>query len=149
LWEPGSFDACKNAAAPMIVMLGHSELDTEVSDAGMETAESNDCRGVSKKDGDANGVLATMQEGARFSCKDGWKFINPFTQSISRLCRVSQLYLRIKEQEESSKVTEKSRFIQSLVENIMDKLAISEMVLFDEPSNKWRTTGGVADVFKW
>jgi len=62
---------------------------------------------------------------------------------------VSQLYLRIKEQEESSKVTEKSRFIQSLVENIMGKLAISEMVLFDEPSNKWRTTGGVADVFKW
>ena len=60
LWEPGSFDAHKNAAAPMIVMLGHSELDTEVSDAGMETAESDDCRGLSKKDGDANGVLATM-----------------------------------------------------------------------------------------
>ena len=50
----------KNAAAPMIVMLGHSELDTEVSDAGMETAESNDCRGVSKKNRDANSVLATM-----------------------------------------------------------------------------------------
>jgi len=45
----------------------------------METAESNDCRGVSKKDGDANGVLAMMQERARFSCKDGWKFIDPFT----------------------------------------------------------------------
>jgi len=58
LWEPGSFDARKKAAAPMIVMLGHSELDMEVSDAGMETAESNDCRGMSKKDGDANGVLA-------------------------------------------------------------------------------------------
>ena len=43
----------------MIVMLGCSKLDTEVSDAGMETAESDDCRGVSKKDGDANGVLAT------------------------------------------------------------------------------------------
>jgi len=39
-------------------MLGHSELDTEVSDADMETVESNDCRGVSRKDGDANGVLA-------------------------------------------------------------------------------------------
>ena len=73
------FDACKNAAAPMIAMLGHPELDMEVSDAGMETAESNDCRGVSKKNGDANGVLAAMQEGARFSCKDGQKFINLFT----------------------------------------------------------------------
>jgi len=35
------------------------------------------------------------------------------------------------------------------VENIMGKLAISEMVLFDEPSNKQRATGGVADVFRW
>jgi len=77
----------------------------EVSDAGMETAESDDCRGVSKKDGDANGVLAAMQEGARFSCKDGWKFIDPFTQSISGLCWASQLYPRTKEQEESSGVT--------------------------------------------
>ena len=50
---------CKNAAAPMIAILGRSELDTEVSDAGMETAESDDCRGVSKKDRDANGMLAT------------------------------------------------------------------------------------------
>jgi len=79
LWEPGSFDVCKNTAAPMIAMLGRSELDTEVSDAGMKTAESDDCRGVSKRDGDANGVLAMMQEGARFSCKDGQKFIDPFT----------------------------------------------------------------------
>ena len=44
----------------MIVMLGHSELDTEVSDAGIETTESDDCRGLSKKDRDANGVLAAM-----------------------------------------------------------------------------------------
>ena len=58
--EPGSFDACKNAAAPIIAMLGHSELDMEVSDASMETVESDDCRGVSRKNGDANGVLATM-----------------------------------------------------------------------------------------
>ena len=42
----------------MIAMLGCSELDTEVLDAGMETVESNDCRGMSKKDRDANGVLA-------------------------------------------------------------------------------------------
>ena len=60
LWELGSFDACKNAAAPMIAMLGRSELDMEVSDAGIETAESNDCRGMSKKDRDANGVLDVM-----------------------------------------------------------------------------------------
>jgi len=38
LLEPGSFDMCKNAAALMIVMLDYSELDIEVSDAGMETA---------------------------------------------------------------------------------------------------------------
>ena len=44
----------------MIVMLGHLELDTEVSDADMETMESNDCRGVSEKNGDTNGVLAVM-----------------------------------------------------------------------------------------
>ena len=30
----------------------------------------------------------------------------------------------------------------------MGKLAILEIVLFDEPSNKQRTTKGVADVFK-
>jgi len=78
LWEPGSFDTCKNAAAPMIAMLGHLELDAEVSDAGMETTESNDCRRLSKKDEDANGVLAVTREGARFSCKDRQKFINSF-----------------------------------------------------------------------
>ena len=60
LWEPGSFDACKNAAASMIAMLVCPELDTEVLDAGMETVESNDCREMFGKDRDANGVLATM-----------------------------------------------------------------------------------------
>ena len=104
LWEPESFDVRKNAATPIIVMLGCSELDTEVSDTGMETVEFDDCRGESKKDGDANGVLAATQEGVRFSCKNGWKFINLFTQSISGLCQESQLYPRIKEQEESSRV---------------------------------------------
>ena len=89
LWEPRSFDVHKNAATPMITMLDHSELDMEVSDTGMKTAKSDDCREVSKTDGDANGILATMQEGTRFSCKDGWKFINPFTQSISGLCQMS------------------------------------------------------------
>ena len=105
LLEPRSFDACKNAAAPMIAILGRSELDTEVLDAGIETMESDNCRGESKKDRDTNGVLAATQEGARFSCKDGRKFIDLFTQSISGLCQVSQLYPRTKKQEESSGVT--------------------------------------------
>jgi len=91
--------------APMIVMLGCSELDMEVLNTGMETVESNDCRRISRKNRDANGILAVMQEGARFSCKDGWKFIDLFTQSISRLCQASQLYPRTKEQKESSGVT--------------------------------------------
>ena len=59
-WKPRSFDAYKNAAALMIMILGHSELDTEVSDTGMETVESDDYREVSRKDGDANGMLAVM-----------------------------------------------------------------------------------------
>ena len=50
MWEPGSFDVHKNAAALMIVILGHLELNTEVSDISMETAESNDCRGISIND---------------------------------------------------------------------------------------------------
>jgi len=63
----------------MIAMLDRLELDTEVSDVGMETAESDDCRGIFRRDGDANGVLATIWEEARFSCKDRWKFIDLFT----------------------------------------------------------------------
>jgi len=35
------------------------------------------------------------------------------------------------------------------VEKIVGKLAILKIVLFDEPSNKWRATGEVADVFRW
>jgi len=35
------------------------------------------------------------------------------------------------------------------VEKIIGKLAISEMVLFDELSNKRKATGGVVDVFRW
>ena len=77
--ESRSFDVCKNTAVLMIAMLGRSELDTEVLDTGMETTESNDCRGLFKRDRDANGVLVMMQEGARFSYKDEWKFINLFT----------------------------------------------------------------------
>jgi len=70
LLEPRSFDACKNTTAPMIAMLGHSEIDMEISDAGMETTDSDDCREMSRDNGDANGVLAVTQERARFSYKD-------------------------------------------------------------------------------
>ena len=77
--EPRSFDVHKNTAALIIVMLGYSELDMEVSDTGMETMETNNCRGMSRDDRDANNVLAMMQERARFSYKDVQKFINPFT----------------------------------------------------------------------
>jgi len=55
----------------MIVMLGHLKLDIEISDVSMETVETDNCRGMSKKDRDVNGMLDTMWEGARFSCKDG------------------------------------------------------------------------------
>jgi len=34
------------------------------------------------------------------------------------------------------------------VGKIIGKLAISKIVLFDEPSNKWRVTGEVAEIFK-
>jgi len=39
--------------------------------------------------------------------------------------------------------------MQLLVEKIMGRLAISEIVLFDEPSNKQRITRRVVDVFRW
>ena len=70
-------------------MLGCLELNMEVSDVGMETIESNDCKEMSRKNRDTNGVLAVTWEEVRFSCKDEWKFINLFTQSISELCWVS------------------------------------------------------------
>jgi len=44
----------------MIVMLGCLEIDTEVSDAGMETVKSDGCREMSEADGDTNSMLATM-----------------------------------------------------------------------------------------
>ena len=41
------------------------------------------------------------------------------------------------------------RFIQSLIRKIIGKLAILEMMLFDEPLNKQRATSRIVDVFKW
>ena len=68
LLEPRIFDIYKNTTAPMIAILDCSEIDIEVSD--MKTMETNDCIEVSEDDRDANGMLAVMWEGARFSCKD-------------------------------------------------------------------------------
>ena len=81
----------------MIVILDHLEIDIEISGADMKTIKSNDCREISGDEKDTNGVLAIIQEKARFSCKDGQKFIDPFTQSISGLCQISELYSRTKE----------------------------------------------------
>ena len=67
-------------------MLGCSEVNTEVLDTDIETMESNNYRKMLRGDRDANGILAVMQEGVRFSCKDEQKFIDLFTQSISGLC---------------------------------------------------------------
>ena len=44
----------------MIAILSHLELNIEISDAGMETAESNNCREMSRNDGDANNVLVII-----------------------------------------------------------------------------------------
>ena len=81
-----SFDAHKNAAAPMRAIFDCLEIDIEFSDAGIETMESDDCREVLRGNRDTNGMLAVIYEGARFSCKDGEKFIHLFVQSISGLC---------------------------------------------------------------
>ena len=42
--ESGSFDAHKNTTVPIIAMLDYLKIDIEISDTGMETTESNDCR---------------------------------------------------------------------------------------------------------
>jgi len=60
LLEPESFDVCKNATASIIVMLGYSEVNTEVLDAGMETIESDDCREMSRDNRDTNSMLTIM-----------------------------------------------------------------------------------------
>ena len=70
LLKPRSFDVHKNAIAPIIAMLGCLELDMEALDTSMETVKSSDCRKMSKNNGNANGMLATIQEEARFSYKD-------------------------------------------------------------------------------
>ena len=47
-------------------MLDHSELDTEVSDVGMETVKSDSCGGMLEASRDTNSMLATIWERVRF-----------------------------------------------------------------------------------
>jgi len=49
-----------NATTLMIVMLDCLEVDTEVSNAGMKTVESNNCREMLGDNRDTNSILATM-----------------------------------------------------------------------------------------
>jgi len=51
---------CKNAVALIIAMLGCSEIDMEISNTGIETTDSNDCRKISRDDEDTNSMLAMM-----------------------------------------------------------------------------------------
>ena len=73
----------------MIVIFGCSEVNTKVLYNSIETAVFGEYRESLKIDGIANGVLAAMQSGVRFSYKDRQKFINLFIKSINRLCLVS------------------------------------------------------------
>ena len=70
MYEPGSFDVCKNIVAPMITILDHLELDTEISDTSMKTVESDNYREMSRNDRNVNGMLVLMYKGVRFFCKD-------------------------------------------------------------------------------
>ena len=56
--EPKSFDVYKNIVVLIISMLGHLELDIEISDTGIETIESDNCRRLLRDNRDTNGVLA-------------------------------------------------------------------------------------------
>jgi len=51
-------------------MLGCSKVDIKILGASMETIEFNSYREMSGDNRNANKVLATMQERARFFCKD-------------------------------------------------------------------------------
>ena len=60
----------KNVTALMIAMLGHWEINMEVSSTGIETTEFNNYKEMSEDDRDTNGMLATIWERARFFGKD-------------------------------------------------------------------------------
>jgi len=70
LLEPRSFDVYKNTIVLIIVMLSHSEINTEVSDVNMKSIESDSYREILGNNKDTNSMLVAIQERARFSCKD-------------------------------------------------------------------------------
>ena len=49
---------CKNTVVLIIAMLGHLEVDIEVSDTDIETVKSDGCREVSETDRSTNAILA-------------------------------------------------------------------------------------------
>jgi len=51
---------CKNTTALIIVMLGHSEINTEVLDICVETIKFNDWRELLENDRNINGILAII-----------------------------------------------------------------------------------------
>ena len=53
-------------------MLGHLELDIEVSDAGMKITEYDDYRRVSSKDRDTNSMLAMSQTSFSLYLHNQW-----------------------------------------------------------------------------
>ena len=55
-----SFDIYKNTTTLTIVMLGHSEIDIEISDIGMKNTGSNNCREILENDRNTNSMLAII-----------------------------------------------------------------------------------------
>ena len=58
--KPRSFDVYINTIVLMIVMLGYSEINTEVSDTSIEIIESDDYREVSENNEDEDGILTMI-----------------------------------------------------------------------------------------
>jgi len=85
LLKSESFNIHKKATISIII-IDYLKLDMEVSDVGMKTTRSNKYREISRDNRNTNSMLATIYKEARFSCKDRWKFISLFSQSISILC---------------------------------------------------------------
>jgi len=59
-------------------MLSHLEVNMEVLSTSMRTMGSDNCRELSGDNGDTNGVLAMIWEGAGFFCKNRQNFIKLF-----------------------------------------------------------------------
>ena len=57
LLEPESFDVFKNDIAPIIVILGHLEVNIEILNASMKTIMSNNYKGILEDNKNANNVL--------------------------------------------------------------------------------------------